>query len=162
MKRTFSVFASLVLASIFCFQTVNACSLKIPPLRKKFREAKSVFLGKVVKIVDYSPSEAEKSAIPEYWQDYKYFSKVRFEIKNKWKGDVSENQEFLAVADWECGCPGDAPERFKEGEEFIIFASGKKFIIVCDAGRTKIEGKEQLIKKLDEFWFRAWARIYPF
>jgi hypothetical protein len=100
--------------------------------------------------------------IPEHWQDSKYFSKVRFEIKNKWKGDVSENQEFLAVAYWDCGCPGDTIDQFKEGEEFLIFASGKKFVTVCDAWRTKIETKEQLVKKLNEFRFRAWSRIYPF
>lgn len=162
MKKVYQASSTLVLICIFLLRVSSPCSLNISPLRKDFRAAKSVFLGKVTSISDYSLSENDKSFIPESWQNHKYFSKVRFEIKNKWKGDVSQNQEFIAVAYWWCGCPGGKPDEFKVGEEFIVFATGKKFITVCDTFRDKLDGKPALIKKLDSFGFRAWARIYPF
>lgn len=161
MNRAFKISVMLALSVMIWFQTADACSISFTPLRKEFRAAKSVFLGKVVKIEDYVPSETEKASIPESWRDWKLFSKVKFEVKNKWKGNLSETREFIAVSYYDCGCPGDA-DQFKEGEEFFVFASGKHFITVCDAWRTRFENPKQLTKKLDSFGFRTWARIYPF
>jgi len=66
VKKNFRVFTSLFLALIICFKTADACSIIIPPLRKEFREAKTVFVGRVIKITDYyTPNEQEKKTIPK-------------------------------------------------------------------------------------------------
>lgn len=172
MKKVYRFFVSLVFICALWFQTVSACSLYIPPLRKDFRAAKTVFLGKVLNIEnDYIPTEEEKKSMPSHWKSSdgklqdpysgNLYSKVTFEIKNKWKGDLSGQQAFAALAFWGCGCPGDW-DQFKVGEEYVVFASGKKFITVCNAWRTRLSNKAATIKKLDDFGFRLWARIYPF
>jgi hypothetical protein len=162
MKRIFRAFASLVLASVFCFQAVNACTIKVPPFRKEFRRAESVFTGKVVKIVEaYSPTAKEAASFPEGWESWKYFSKITFEVKHKWKGDASDTREFVAVAFFDCGCPGGF-DAFKTGEEFLVFADEKNFVWICDSYKIEDEWAKDRIKRLDSFWFRAWARVYPF
>ncbi|HEX8251029.1 MAG TPA: hypothetical protein VF599_22840 [Pyrinomonadaceae bacterium] len=61
MKKTFRVFASLILALIICFQTSVACTADIQPLRKEFRRAESAFVGRIIKISEYyAPSEQKK------------------------------------------------------------------------------------------------------
>lgn len=169
MKYYFRAFILLVSLISFCFQSITACSLDIPPLRKEFRNSKLVFLGKITKIEDYYvPTEQEKAYIPKYWKEIsaemknnKIFSKVTFEIKNEWKGSLPENKEFLSVAYWGCGCPGEI-DKFEIKKEYVIFSTEKNFVSVCDSFRQTIMEKPKLIKKLDDFWFRIWARIYPF
>jgi hypothetical protein len=167
MKPVFRLFIAAIFISLFSFQNISACSIYIPPLRKEFRKAKAVFAGKILKIEDYYvPTEAEKQDIPEHWttgslKNANIFSRVTIEIKNKWKGRLPGKKTFVAVSYWGCGCPGDQ-DRFKEGEEYVLFIENKNFITVCDSWREKVDGKEKLIKKLDDFRFRSWARIYPF
>jgi len=163
MKRIFRASASLVLASIFCFQTVDACTIVVPPFRKEFRRAESVFTGKVINIVDaYSPSEKEAASFPEGWESWKYFSKVTFEVKNKWKGDASGTREFIAVAFYSCGCAGQKIDSFQAGAEYLVFAREKNFVWICDSYKIEDEWAKDRIKRLGSFWFRAWARVYPF
>jgi hypothetical protein len=163
MKKNFRIFAALVSALIFCFQTVNACTIAVPSIKKEFRKAESIFIGKVVKVTDeHSPSEKEAASIPENWEHWKWFSNVTFEIKNKWKGNVSGTREFVAVAIYDCGCPGGEIDAFKAGKEFLVFADGKNFVSICDSYKPDDEWAKIRFKKLDSFWFRAWAQIYPF
>lgn len=168
MKRILQVALTLVLALMLCFQSVNSCSIEIPPLRKEFRRAKSVFIGKVLKISDdYVPTEKEKQTIPEYWKegywkDKYIFSKVTFEVKKKWKGNVAETQDFVAVAYFFCGCPGGDIDKFKVGEEFLVLATGQNFVTICDSKNANSEWAKGDMKRFDNFWFRTWARIYPF
>jgi hypothetical protein len=167
MKLSCRLFILLIFISIFCFQNISACSLYIPPLRREFRKAKAVFTGKILKVEDYYlPTEQEKPDIPENWtsgslKNANIFSRVTIEIKKKWKGNLPGKKTFIAVSYWNCGCPGDQ-DRFEQGQEYIFFTERKNFITVCDSWRGKGFGKETLIKKLDNFWFRSWARIYPF
>ena len=166
MKKIFPVFASLFSALIICFQTVGACSQISTPLRKEFKEAKAVFVGKVIKISQYyTPDEQEKKTIPRfwkegYWKDKEVFSKVTFEITKKWKGGAAERREFVGVAYFSCGCSKFI--RLKEGTEYLVFATGQNFVTVCDSKDTESEFTKEKMKRLDRFWFRAWAEIYPF
>ncbi len=168
MKQIYWFLILFVFLLTLTFQPLNACSINISPLRKEFRAANAVFVGKVLKIEDYyTPTEREKKEIPDDWtsgsmKDLKIFSKVTFAVQNKWKGNLSGKKEYVAVAYWSCGCPGVELDRFNVDVEYLIFASRKNFITVCDSFREKIEDKAKLIKKLDSFWFRTWARIYPF
>ena len=167
MKRFFFCPIFMILIFLSNLQSVNACSLSIPPLRKEFRTAKSVFVGKILKIENsYVPNDREKQNIPENWKEgslknLDIFSKVTFEIKNEWKGNLPAEKTFIAVSYWDCGCPGDQ-DKFEENEEYILFANERNFITVCDSFREKLDGKAHLTKRLDKFWFRTWARIYPF
>ncbi len=167
MKHILFYMTLVVLILLSNLQIIYACTISIPPLRKEFRTAKSVFAGKVLKIENsYLPTEGEKQDIPENWtegslKNLNVFSKVTFEIKNEWKGNQPDKKTFIAVSYWSCGCPGDQ-DKFEENEEYIIFAERKNFITVCDGWREKLDGKSRLTKRLDKFWFRTWASVFPF
>lgn len=153
---------------IFCFQTINACSLVIPPLRKEFRKSKAVFIGKVLKVEEtYSPTAKAEKNIPFFWREmalkYRFiYSKVTFEIKNKWKDNLPKTVDFVTIAAFDCNCPGGGIDFFEIGEEFLVMASGKRFAFICDSKKTSTEWAKSDIKRLNSFWFRAWTNLYPF
>lgn len=67
----------------------NACDISALPFRKQFRNANSIFVGKVTKVIEYKPTEKELLSVPENWQDWKVWSKVTFEVERKLKGSIS-------------------------------------------------------------------------
>jgi hypothetical protein len=156
------------LVSALCLQTAAACTIIIPPLRKEFRKAKAVFVGKITDVsFNYLPTEKEKRDIPEYWtegawKDKNIFSKVTVEINNEWKGGGAGKRVFVAVAQDFCACAATKMSEFKAGEEYLFFAAGKNFVAVCDSDKTDSQWTIDKMQRLDDFWFRVWAGIYPF
>jgi hypothetical protein len=162
MKKVIRLSVIIVLTLAVCFQSVNACTIEITPLRKEFKQAKSVFVGKVISVVEHSPSEKETHLVPKYLRNWKHFSKVTFEIMEKWKGNVSGRKEYLAVAYFMCGCPGPKLDEFKEGQKYLVFAETKNFVHICSAGNLSEDHVAKNAKRLNRFWFRVWANLYPF
>lgn len=156
-----------VLLIVVSFESLLACSVVEIPLRKQFRNANAVFVGKVVNFVDsYKPNEIEKRSIPSdwrdgYWKDKDIYSKVKIEITKKWKGAVEEQKEFIAIGYFICVC-SQKQSSFKVGEEYLFFSESEKFVAICDSHETKFDSTKSEIKNLDSFGFRLWARIYPF
>lgn len=165
---------ALILAVIFLgnSQIAFSCTIYIPPFRKIYRASESIFVGKVLKIEEYyNLTETDERRIPEHWLrendrvkaslQYKgLFSKVTFEIKDNWKGNLAERKDFISVPAYDCGCPGDGINVFEIGQEYLVTAANKDFVTVCNSKKT--DWAKDDIKKLDKFWFRAWATIYPF
>lgn len=52
--------------------------------------------------------------------------------------------------------------QFKEGETYLAFSNGKNFVSICDSEESATETSEKKLKRLDNFGFRIWSRIYPF
>ena len=167
---------ALTLTAIFLgsSQIAFSCTIYIPPFRKVYRESKSVFVGKVLKIEEYyNLTETDKRIIPEHWlqindrlraaSQYKgLFSKITFEIKDKWKGNIAERKDFISVSAYDCGCPGDGINVFEIAQEYLVTAREKNFVSVCDSKTADSDWAKDDIKRLDKFWFRTWATIYPF
>ena len=163
MNTMFRVCLSLLLALLFCFQDTNACTIIVPPLRKQFRDSKGVFVGKVIKLTNstYVPNESEKRDIPKvWWDEAEEFSKITFEITKGWKGNFAKQQDFFSINIFSCPCA--EIRKFEEGKEYLVYAAGKNFVTICDSKEIIFAGTKDEIKHLDNFWFRTWARIYPF
>lgn len=166
--------SALILSLIFCSQTVFSCTIVIPSFRKTYRESKSVFIGEVLKIEEYYDVAGKERQISEDWLETNdilkkaspqfkgLFSKVTFEIKNRWKGNLSKQEDFIAVAFYDCGCPDNGVDRFEIGKEYLVMASGKNFAAICDSKVADSDWAKTDIKRLNKFWFRVWATIYPF
>lgn len=161
MKRPSQISIMFVLLFAFCLQSVNACTVEVLSLRKEFRKANAVFIGKIIDVNDVPISEAEKQkVIPQDWRNETLFSKVMVEIKQKWKGNLKKTQEFWGVVFGSCRCR--QPDNYKLGKEYLIFAQTNNFIAFCDSNEISYDSTKDDIKRLDNFGFRLWSRIYPF
>ena len=131
---------------------VYACSCADPSVREKFRAADAVFVGKVLEMTPYGPTEDFPLAI--------YL--VRFGVERRWKGSVG--REVTAVADFDMpNMCGDL--KLAVGETFLIYAPREKgrLRVLTDCGpnrNVKYAGEE--MKQLGSFWFRSYARLYPY
>src|SRR5687768_13378452 len=154
------MFCAVVLIST-CAIDVNACTIQIVGLRDEFRKSKNIFIGEVVS-VDVVPKDGLPRRLAANWNS---LERITFRIKTSWKGDKSGTIEVLSnVA---CDCPMRSLI-FERGKEFIIFADRDNFADACslrnfDTAHERY--KDNLgndVRRLDNFWFRSWARINPF
>lgn len=143
---------------LFSFE-VLACSIYIPPLRKDFRGADTVFVGRVESVASLSNYDA--AVIPKSWDDWKMFERITFSVERKWKGDARKVREYTGVSVYDCGCPGGL-DQFEVGKAYLVFARKERFVSVCESERIGGKYVEEKMKRLDSFWFRSWSRIYPF
>jgi hypothetical protein len=150
MNHFFRAFTSLFLISILCFQTASACSVVVISLRKEFRNAKDVFLGEIVSVR----------------KDKSY--QVTFKVLKSWKG---RNEKELTIEAFDhCPCPNRSFD-FVVGKEFLVMTTlegeGKNLTFApCQIYAYQVDKQpdeaKKTMKRLDDFWFRAWAQIYPF
>jgi hypothetical protein len=151
MNRAFKIFPILILVMIFGAGSVNACSIDLPSLREQFRESKHVFVGEILEISD-APEKLRKS------KERIINGAVRFRIQKRWKGAKETEISLLSdVVDF--GCGGSVGNKLVKGEKYLIFAR-KDYVYFFEA--TKIADAGDKMKRLDDFGFRAWSRIYPF
>jgi hypothetical protein len=162
MKRSYFLAALFIVVGYIFIGNVQACSIEIQPLRKQFRRAKLVFIGKVLSIQPTPLTEAGKAGIPKTWRDWNEFSNIKFQVLRKWKGDSPSEREYVGIAYYICGCPHFPMDQFYVGKDYLIFAGDKKFITVCESEKLGSDYVAKEMKSLDSFWFRSWAAIYPF
>jgi len=151
MKHFIHQIALFVLFLMICFQSINACTSVDEPLRKTFRRTKAVFLGKIKEIKQIPLADYSKSLVD---------GEITFEISKTWKGDYKKQMTLAANIGWVCGC--DSPDQFKVGQEYIVFVDKQSVANFCDAEKTDTKYGSSKMKQLDSFWFRTWAKIYPF
>jgi hypothetical protein len=161
MKKIAHISIFILLIIGFFSNSVNSCSISETPLRKQFRRAESVFIGKVIKVVEFTATEKEINSVPENWRDWKVWSKVTFEVEKKWKGNISKTQEFISIAYFICACSTTVTE-FKEGKEYLVFSERQSFVFVCESDENEGEYAKKKIKHINNFGFRFWSKIYPF
>ncbi|MEJ7848193.1 MAG: hypothetical protein WKF92_08915 [Pyrinomonadaceae bacterium] len=153
-----AVFSSvvLVLCIIFFAEPAFACTCVLNSLSKRFRKAEAVFVGSFGDYKDESTSDVQnfRKGLPI------------LEVKKAWKG---VKKEYVAVDfDFE-GATGGCPwfYRLEKGKEYLIFAYGKelKVSVECSDSReltAKYDWTSEELGKLDSFWFRTKARLWPF
>lgn len=150
--------SSLLVFLLLCSEAF-ACSISIPPLRKDFRGADAVFVGRV-QSVSMVPNP-DLSLIPKSWDNWKGFDRITFQVERQWKGDRVKTRDYVGVSAFDCGCPGDI-DQFEVGRDYLVFARTERFVTICESeeiGRGYVGEK---MKRLDSFWFRSWSRINPF
>jgi len=131
---------------------VFPCSCADPSVREKFRAADSVFLGSLIEINPTNPTEDFPLAA----------NMVKFRVEKRWKG--ARKPEIVALANYDQpGFCGDLSLML--GERYLVYADREKgqLVIYTDCGPNrnfKYAGKE--IERLNGFWFRFFARLYPY
>ncbi|HEY8560034.1 MAG TPA: hypothetical protein VIL74_06630 [Pyrinomonadaceae bacterium] len=152
MKCVFRFCVLSLLIFTVGFQTVNACTITVEPLRKHFRRANAVFLAEVVEIRQKPGAAESKNFISD---------DVTFDISETWKGDHRNRATLPASSGFICGCDSK-PSRFETGRKYVVFLNNENVADICDSEPVETGGTPKTVERLDRFWFRAWARIYPF
>lgn len=149
----------LTMAIAFLTESALACTCAHQKLSKRFRKAEAVFVGTSV-YVDESDSKLVKSV-----QNYRPDRWV-LEAKKSWKGVRSK---LIAVehdyGDFSGSCP--SLTGFELDEDYLVFAYGSKLKVTVECPdsvriRKGDEYPQKQMKRLDRFWFRFWARVWPF
>ncbi|MBK9164198.1 MAG: hypothetical protein IPM21_09840 [Acidobacteria bacterium] len=152
----------LVFAFALFAGTANGCVAVVSGLRKQFREANVIFTGQLIEF-----EERSNANIPaELLEDWKTLAPVRFKIERSWKGQRSG--ELVLYMSPICDCP----VRYllpNKGDTLLVFADKDGIVDSCNYGYVlEMKNEKQageaksVMKRLDSFWFRTWARIYPF
>lgn len=143
-----------------------ACTCVVDSLRKRFREAKAIFVGKAVsdepKDSALIQNNSNKDKLSQTLEVVKGFKGISKEFIN-----VTFDEESLKKGTM---CP--TLYQFEQNREYLVFAYGKSYEVqtVCSdtweiPSDRESSGYEQLqsyIKKLGSFWFRFRARLNPF
>lgn len=148
VSRLLNIMALVIVVSIV---SVHACTVTLWPLRTQFRKAESVFVATVTDITD-APGNHEEN------KKKRIFGKVTFDLEKGWKGVDRGQTSLLSDVGSSDGCLTKF-DYFKKGEKYLIFAS-KGYVSFESA--TKFSNGRNTIKRLDDFWFRTWATVYPF
>ena len=157
-------FQSVAVVFAFCLALcptlATACTITIVGLRKEFRRSDNVFVGEVVSVTGVRPDRLPKNLT----EGFEALDKIEFRIKRSWKGKKSGTVEIYSNVF--CDCPMRML-KFEKGREFVIFANDG-FATACSyrtfdtADERYSESNRADLRRLDSFWFRAWAYIYPF
>jgi hypothetical protein len=137
----------VVTAIALCASDAYPCSCAESSTRKAFRKAAAVFVGQVVeiKINDKAPRDSSSPFA------------VRLKVEKTWKG-VKGPEITVSSAQGIIGCA----TRFAEGDRVLVYAYDKELeASICTRSRH-IAGASEDMKKLNSFWFRLFALVFPF
>ncbi|MEJ7578335.1 MAG: hypothetical protein WKF74_15170 [Pyrinomonadaceae bacterium] len=149
--QTATFFVLLTLGSSLAY----SCSCADPSQRQRFRESGAVFVGEVLEFKERSDLEIR--------ENLKLFPfQVRFKVERQWKGRRQSEITALASLDWKGMC-GDLD--LQVGKRFLIYAPRKygQLLIYRDCGPNReVEYAKDEIKRLGNFFFRAYTLFYPY
>jgi len=151
MKKIRLVAAWLGLIAALRAQTTFGCSEVIEPFRKSFRRANAVFLAEVTEISTRANVDYKKSLVD---------GEISFRIINSWKGGYRESVTLAGNVGWACGC--SHPNEFTVGTKYIVAVDKMSNANFCASTNAETDYGKKMAGRLDSFWFRSWAGIYPF
>jgi hypothetical protein len=153
---------SVIVVGLMLCETVFACTVVIEGTRKIYRRSSQVFVGKFIEF-----EENSNAIVPDNLKaKWKTIGEARFSIAKSWKGQRTGSMSLYVNP--VCDCPM-REMILVPGEEVLIFADKDGVVDSCDIQyvlrlqneRDRIAAKD-VTKRLDSFWFRTWAGIYPF
>jgi len=136
---------------MFSASIAYSCSCADPSIREKFRAADLVFVGRVIDFKDAPPLK-----------DSIFVYSVTLKVEKIWKGTRKPEITVLWAFDRPGWC-NDLP--LIKDERYLIYTGREKegYGVYPDCGPNyfaKYHTEE--IKKLNGFWFRLFARLFPF
>ena len=140
---------------------VFACTIEVVGLRNEFRRSKNIFIGEVI-TVEGIRKDKLPTRLAENWNQ---LDRITLRIKKAWKG--KQEGTVTIYSNVYCECPMRSLP-LEKGAEFIIFSDGDSFASACsyrNINTSHDRFKEVVggdVRRLNNFWFRAWAGIYPF
>lgn len=152
MKRICSFLLALFSMAAFFMLDAYACDENISSLKERYRKAESIFVGTVESLEAYPKGR-------NWTLDGFNAYTVRFKTTKTWKGGEDSAREYV-VMEASCGCP-DMSIMFKQEKEYLVFAP-EEDLVICNAVATDTKRAEEEMKKLNRFWFRTWATVFPF
>ena len=129
---------------------VYGCSCGDPSVRQKFRSSDLIFVGEVENISD-APGKHDL-----------FLYSVTLKVEGQWKGSGQSDVNVL----WAFDNPGmcnDLP--LTKGQRYLIYTSLENgfYGVYPDCGANYFaEGRSAEIAKLNSFWFRLGARLFPY
>ena len=153
------IFRSTLLLLLVAFGSSLAysCSCEIPNQRERYRKANAVFVGEVLEL-----KERPRVETSENLNDFPY--QVTFRVEKQWKG--KRQSEVTALSDYEnLGMCNDL--YLEVGKRFLVYAPRKngRLIVYAKCGPNvpaNNEYTDEEIEKLDSFFFRASAFLFPY
>ena len=110
-----------------------ACFCVIPELPDAYDQARAVFLGEVVDIIE--PKSSNESA-----PTADRLFKIRFKIHRAWKGIAARTREFSVLSAQGYGCFDFPPVR--KGERYLVYAdrasNAGNWSYLPSCGRTSV------------------------
>jgi hypothetical protein len=155
MKATFQILMFFILLTI-ASSLVYACECKERSQRRKFRDADVVFVGEVILFGERAGLNTNK--------DFEFFPYiVTFKVEKQWKGKRQSELAGFADLKGDGMCEGF---EMPVGERFLIYAQRKSgFLLVhrsfCSPNKNVKDAQDE-IKNLNNFFFRAYAFLYPY
>lgn len=148
------MFHRFAFAFVFIFFGASisiACTCSDLSVREKVRFTESVFTGELVSF----------KSLEQIFDGF-YTDEAVFRVEKQWKGKKQSQITVLASFDSPGMC-GDLP--LNVGEKFLIYARKEKGKLVIQrdcplSSPLSYAGNE--IKKLNSFWYRLFAKTYPY
>lgn len=150
LARSILVVGALIVST----QAVYPCTCAAIGQRRAFKKASAVFIGRVVEINPYQGEPFEYGPFP-------ISQSVKLKVEKSWKG--AEQPEIIVLSEKYFGWCGGF--NFQAGDKYLLYAfshDGKLVThSVCTRSSPLSEATGQ-VKRLNNFWFRLFARTYPF
>jgi|SRR5882762_2351811 len=129
-----TILLALVLSSSALAASSPLCFCVVPEVPEAFEQAKAVFIGEVIEIVEPATSD-EKAAL----RDRLYV--VRFKVEKSWKGAFFSS-EIDVLSDQGRGC--FAYPKVTKGERYLVYADpafengdeSRRLLIITSCNRT--------------------------
>lgn len=163
MNRPLTILFTAISLFLLSAKLINACEIVVIQERKEFRNAKRVFVGEIVSVKRVEDSVLVKKMNSES----RFLDLIKFKIERSWKG---QKTKFIDVyVEPYCLCPY-RDFNFKTGQKFLVSVNKYSFASSCDTLFIEADSDNAARKKyftewterLDSFWFRTWASVYPF
>lgn len=132
--------------------SLYACTCSAPSQRSAYRDAKAVFIGEVVEVSENAP-------IPPKLKGMVFFG-VKFRVQKSWKG--VRGREVTILSDMGLLSCYHRTDKFHTGEKYLVYAYDKELADWGCARSISLEDASQEIRRLNNVWFRLFARMYPF
>ena len=142
-----------ILITLFLFaSTTYACSCVIRSHERDFREARAIFVGKVLEIGPNNSGDEEVRRFAPF--------KITLAVEKRWKGN--HRQITIVSSNGEPACGGF---KFEKGELYLIYAFGRELETGTACTRSRPfsrtdQERQRELAELDSFRFRLKARVW--
>lgn len=135
-------------------QAVYPCTCIAAGQRRSFRQAEAVFVGRVIEVRDFNGEQPSKVGWPAALE-------VKLKVEKSWKR-AKQPEITLLSQNYTGWCGGF---NFVVGEQYLLYSYSEGNWLMADSICTRsvpLAHASDQIKNLNSFWYRLFARVFPF